>query len=130
MTKGSGGRDEEFAMRRTLNTPKSKKPTVQELAVGVDGVREENGGFGRPAPRFAEKRCGANGDKPLVPRVHAKKELGLDQSLLQAVVRSFFGDDYVVDVAFFQAGGGDSDETGAIAEILNGGAAAVAHAGS
>ena len=46
------------------------------------------------------------------------------------VVGGFTGDDDVVDVAFAKAGAGDADELRLLLEVLDGGAAEVAHAGA
>src|SRR6266446_2064068 len=48
--------------------------------------------------------------------------------LLHAVVGGFLGDDYVVDVGFAEAGGGDTDEFAFFGELVQGASADVAHA--
>jgi len=47
--------------------------------------------------------------------------------LLHAVVGGFLGDDYVVDVGFAEAGGGDTDEFAFFGELVQGASADVAH---
>jgi len=49
-------------------------------------------------------------------------------ALLHAVVGGFFGDDYVVDVGFAEACGGDADEFAFFGEFFQGAGADVAHA--
>src|SRR6267378_2962497 len=48
--------------------------------------------------------------------------------LLHSVVGGFLGDDYVVDVGFAEAGGGDTDELAFFGELVQGAGADVAHA--
>src|SRR6266850_6045210 len=48
--------------------------------------------------------------------------------LLHSVVGGFLGDDYVVDVGFAEAGGGDTDEFAFFGELVQGAGADVAHA--
>ena len=50
--------------------------------------------------------------------------------VLDLVVRSFLGDDNVVDVAFTQAAGGDLHHLGLLVEFVQSGGAKVAHAGT
>jgi len=62
-------------MPKTLHAPKPKKRTVQELAVEVDGLRKRIEDF--EDLRDLRKAVRRNGNKPLIPWTHAKKELGL-----------------------------------------------------
>lgn len=51
-------------------------------------------------------------------------------TLHSGIVRRFLGDGNVVGMAFYEASGGDADEFAVYLELLNGSAAAVAHAAS
>ena len=65
--------------------------------------------------------------------ISQKKEPPFGSSLYalhSGIVRRFLGDGNVVGMAFYEAGGGDADEFSVYLELLDGSAAAVAHAAS
>src|SRR5262249_28722174 len=64
------------------------------------------------------------------PSADTVAEEGKEGSILlvDLIIGCFLGDDDIVDVAFAQSSTGDADETGALAQILDSAAAAVAHA--
>jgi hypothetical protein len=63
-------------MSKTLESPRAKKPTLQQLAEEVDHLRERVEDL--EDLRDLKEAVRRNGDKPLVPLAKVKKDLGID----------------------------------------------------
>jgi hypothetical protein len=62
-------------MNKTLEAPRGKKPTLQQLAEEVDHLRERVEDL--EDLRDLKEAVQCNGDKPLIPLAKVKKDLGI-----------------------------------------------------
>ena len=97
--------------------PTKERETQEHSEESLCHEEEEN-------PRTQAEACATCGH----PFLRQGKPEGGRYALLHAVVGGFLGDDYVVDVGFAEAGGGDAHEFAFFGEFFQGACADVAHA--